>query len=199
MLGWIPNVFESIFNATITLGLASFVIAILAFVLIVLIITIRRDPNLAVMVAASGGTLILLVYLLNIFIPPPKGLQDAPKQLQPAAPAQTAYVAAWADTGLQADWGGRDEFYGAGSKPQYKVDGRSLCDDTMVGRLAVCWESRTANASSMASGVAKNIDAPRNDWCAYKHLTLSFATTPDGRAQQGKVYLCAKTLVDAPK
>jgi hypothetical protein len=89
--------------------------------------------------------------IFNQLYPPPRPPESVGRQgQQPPAPPPPAAgnPPRWFDAGLQADWGAKDSFYGAGDRPAYAVDGRILCDDTHLFQIATCWSSRPANSSS---------------------------------------------------
>jgi hypothetical protein len=189
-MGWISDLFKYGFEATSTLGVASF--AMLAVVaLVALLVTLTKSNSMVIFLVAMACIVVLVI--INQIYPPHRQLQEVTDgKTPPAPPPSSGNPASWFDTGLQADWGGRDSFYGAGDRPIYQSDGKTLCDDNHLGRIATCWSSRPADASSMAPDVPTNILQRRNDWCAYKSLTL--ATPPDGHAPPGRVYVCALSI-----
>jgi hypothetical protein len=80
-------------------------------------------------------------------------------------------LAQWKETGIRADWSGRDF---ACSMTQ--VPNNGLCNAATRGLVAVCWASR--KTGECGGAVA---------WCTYKRVTLQ--TIPDGAAP-GEVYVC---------
>jgi hypothetical protein len=189
---WLKDFFQSAFAAVGPLGLAGFaLLVILAIVAVVVGFSKTSRAVVGWLGAAALASVVGITVLTQIY-PSPKPLvpirADAPPAPSPTVPANSAR---WFDTGLQADWGGNDRFYGAGEIPVYEANGTKLCDDNFLGRVATCWSSRPANSTSMASGVPTNINQSRNDWCAYKDSSVSLATRPNGAAPQGRVYACA--------
>lgn len=87
----------------------------------------------------------------------------------PVAKAQEP--ASWKDTGMRADWTGRDMACTQGEKPV-----PFMCSAQNKGMVAVCWTDRQ-------SGECGNVAA----WCTYKTVTMNMR--PDG-VNRGVVYEC---------
>jgi hypothetical protein len=186
---WFKDFFEAAFSAVGPLGLVGF--AILAVVAIVAVVGGVSNASRALIgFGALGLVSVLVLSILGQFFP--NKPIPIPGGSTPPAPAPTvaAGSARWFDTGLQADWGGSDRFYGAGDTPVYEASGVKLCTDDHLGQVATCWSSRPANSASMAAGVPTNITQTRNDWCAYKDNGVNLGTRPSGSAL-GRVYACA--------
>jgi hypothetical protein len=192
---WLKDFFESAFSAAGPLGLAAFAMVIIV-ALVAIVVAVSNGSRALV---GAFGTLALVavvaILVFNQLYPQPK-LEKIPvdKPAPAPAPSPVANSARWFDTGLQADWGGYDRFYGAGEKPVYEANGLRLCDDDLLGRVVTCWSSRAADPSSMAPGVPTNIVQRRNDWCAYKDSIVTLAKKPDGGAPPGRVYACAHSI-----
>jgi hypothetical protein len=188
---WLKDFFESAFSAVGPLGLAGYAMLVI-LALVAIVVASGGSRVLAGIFGSLALASILGIVVFNQFFPPPKPLQPVPKdQPTAAAPPAAADSARWFDTGLQADWGGNDRFYGAGEIPVYAAKGVMLCNDNFLGRIATCWSSRPADSTSMAAGVPTDILQKRNDWCAYKDSNVSLATRPNGSAPPGRVYACA--------
>jgi hypothetical protein len=189
---WLSTFFHEAFTAAGPLGLAAFaMVVIVALVAIVLATSSGRPLLVAVGVIAIAC--VAGIFVFNQLHP---GIQPVPKNGDAtAAPPAPPNGARWFDTGMQADWGGKDTFYGAGQFPVYEVSGRTLCDDNLLGRVATCWQSRRADTTSMAPGVPTNINVNENrlDWCAYKDSNVTLALRQDGGAP-GRVYACAHSI-----
>jgi hypothetical protein len=111
----------------------------------------------------------------------------------PTLPAQSNVY--WVDTGTFADWGGRDDAYTKGQIPKYGVRDDDLCDDAHVGFIATCWSDRP-NGYPPNVTVKKDFSVPPPEpaWCTYKNSDITMITPPDGKAQKGRVYLCARAV-----
>jgi hypothetical protein len=192
---WLKDFFSSAFSAAGPLGLAAF--AMLVIVAIVAIVVAVLNGSRAFVGAFGTLALVAVVGILvfNQLYPQPK-VEPIPVDKPPPTPAAAAPAnsARWFDTGLQADWGGRDRFYGTGETPVYEANGLKLCDDDLLGRVVTCWSSRSADPTSMAPGVPTNIAGRRNDWCAYKDSNVTLATKADGGAPPGRIYACAHSI-----
>jgi hypothetical protein len=191
-MDWLPNFFHDAFAAASPLGLAAFAMLVIVALVAIVVAISKGSPVLVGVLAIISVVAILIFNQLY----PTRPLQDIPGDGKPPAPAPFApeNSARWFDTGLQADWGGKDSFYSAGQFPVYEADERKLCDDNLLGQIATCWSSRPADATSMAPGVPTNIGEKRNDWCAYKDNNVTLARPPDGRAPPGRVYACAHSI-----
>jgi hypothetical protein len=188
MFDWLPRFFHDAFAAASPLGLAAFaMLVIVALVAVVVTISKGRPALIGIIAIVS----VVGIVVFNQVFPPPPPLTHIEGRDSAPAPAPLGNSALWFDTGVQADWSGRDIFYGAGQYPVYEADGRKLCDDDHLGNVVTCWASRRAEVPPMAPGVPTNIREPRNDWCAYKSVTL--AQAPDGHAP-GRVYVCAHSI-----
>lgn len=190
---WLSNFFHEAFTAAAPLGLAAFAnVGDCGFGR--LIVAISKGSRALVGIIAIIAVVGILVFN-QLFppSPPPRPIPNGEKPPVPAPPAP-ANTALWFDTRIQADWGGKDSFYGAGKFPVYEADGRELCNDNLLGQVVTCWQSRPADATSMAPGVPTNIKERRNDWCAYKDSNVTIATSPDGHAPPGRVYACAHSI-----
>jgi hypothetical protein len=194
MVTWLESFFQNAFAAVGPLGLLGF--ALLVIVAIVAIIAGVRGSQLITGIVGTVALLGVVVIATLNQIYPSKTPQPIPADKAPPAAAPAGSNARWFDTGLQADWGGKDTFYGGGERPVYEANGRTLCDDGLLGRVATCWGARVANNKSMADGVPTNIDktAGRRDWCAYKDDSVTLATRQDGGAELGRVYACAHSI-----
>jgi hypothetical protein len=187
---WLKDFFNAAFSAVGPLGLSGF--GLLVILALVAIVVGFSDGSGALV--GWFGTIALVsvvgIMILSQFFPNKPILIPAGSPPPAPAPSVPANSARWFDTGLQADWGGSDRFYGAGDTPVYKGNDLVLCSDDHLGLVATCWSSRPANSSSMAPGVPTNISQPRNDWCAYKDNGINLGTRPSGGAF-GRVYACA--------
>jgi hypothetical protein len=192
-MDWLSNFFHDAFAAAGPLGLAAFAMLVIV-ALVAIVVAIRKGSPALVGIIAIFSVVGILVF--DQLFPPPPPLQRVPADGKPPAlpPSVPGNSARWFDTGLQADWGGKDTFYGAGQFPLYEADGKKFCDDSLLGRVVTCWSSRPADANSMAPGVPTNIREKRNDWCAYKDSNVTLAHSPDGHAPPGRVYVCAHSI-----
>jgi hypothetical protein len=187
MLDFLKSEFwHEAFTVAGTLGIAAYAMPVI--VALVAIATVGRK---ATPIAIFAIICVVGLVIANYVIPP---LLPAPHHDSPAPPApSTPNGARWFDPLLQADWGGRDEFYGAGQSPRYEASGKTLCDESRLGRVVTCWSSRPADSSSMAPGVPTDITGATREWCAYKDNTVTLAVRPDGRFQ-GRVFVCANSI-----
>jgi hypothetical protein len=192
---WLKDFFESAFSAAGPLGLAAFAMLIIVAILAIVIAAIGGSRALVAAFGALALIAVVGVLVFNQLYPQPK-LEKIPVDKPPpaSAPSAPADSARWFDTGLQADWGGYDRFYGAGETPVYEANGLKLCNDDLLGRVVTCWSSRAADPTSMAAGVPTNILQRRNDWCAYKDSNVTLVKKPDGGAPPGRVYACAHSI-----
>jgi hypothetical protein len=191
---WLANFFEYGFGAATTLGLAAFAMLIIVTLVALVVALTKSNPAFVFLIAI---VCVVGLVIFNQLYPSPRPVESVGRQgQQPPAPPPPAAgnPPRWFDSGLQADWGGKDSFYGAGDHPAYAADGRILCDDTHLFQIATCWSSRPANSSSMAAGVPTNILQERNDWCAYKDNNVTLSKPPDGHAPPGRVYVCALSI-----
>lgn len=126
-----------------------------------------------------------------------KNLSEMQKQYQTLAERskstefiQTKGTTAWLETGIQADWGGRDIAYTRGITPKFLVANVVLCDPSKIGSIAVCWQDRPAGyplgTPSDFQGIAKS-------WCTYKDNFIQLNTPPDGHAPPGLVFVCSRS------
>lgn len=195
-MSWLQDFFREAFGVTDKLGLPAFTMLMMVAVVSIVIATFSRKPILTFSFGVFSVILLLSVPVLNHFFPPAWPVPVQEDENGPAPPVSPTLDARWFDTGLQADWGGKDRFYGGGEYPSYEEDGIVLCNDDLIGRVATCWSSRRADTSTMASDVrtniAPNVTPPRSDWCAYKDHTVTLAIRPDGIASPGRVYVCAR-------
>jgi hypothetical protein len=174
---WLSAFFHDGFASATVLGLGAFAMLVIV-ALVALVVVLNKSSPLYVFVIATLAVLIIVG--LSLAFPLPRLL-----------PAR------WVDTGMQADWGGKDAFYGAGEFPVYEWQDRKLCDDDHVGKVATCWTSRPSDPQAKPAGVPTNFHDTRYDWCAYKDYNVKLSE-PDGRVP-GRVYLCAHTLTpEAP-
>lgn len=173
-MDWLSSFFHDGFATASVLGLGAFAMLVIV-ALVALVAALSKGSPLVVFVIATLS--VLLIVVLYLLFPKPQVLTR------------------WFDTGLQADWGGKDTFYGAGQFPIYEANGIKLCNDDLLGRVVTCWSSRPADGNSMATGVPTNIKEKRNDWCAYKDANVTLARAPDGGAPPGRVYACAHSIV----
>jgi hypothetical protein len=193
MTDWLSNFFHEAFAQVGSLGLAAFTMLVIMAV-VVIVVALSQGSLKLVGVGVLAIISVGVIFAVDHFYPLPRFLPvPGDGKSPPPAPPAPANIARWFDTGLQADWGGRDSFYGVGEFPVYEVDGRKLCDDNLLGRVVTCWSSRLADATSMAQGVPTNINTKRNDWCAYKDNNVNLSRAPDGRAL-GRVYACAHSI-----
>lgn len=182
-------------SAEVIRSLVPFGIAGLA---IVALITIAATRNMYV--AAGAMCLVVAIVVLDKVFPAPRAgqlgdLKKVPDRAAGAPPVANPVQVAWVDTGLSADWGGRDYAYTITSKPKYKVQDTELCEPGKIGYVATCWESR-------ASGYPPNVtvtDVPSGtspaQWCTYKNNEITLAKAPeDGLAPRGRVYICAQSV-----
>lgn len=185
-MDWLSSFFREGFAAATPLGLAAFAMLIIV-ALVIVVVAIRNGSPILFGTFAMVCVVGILVFdqLSHRLIPIPPG--------EGAAAPAPANSPRWFDTGLQADWGGRDSFYGAGEFPLYAAEGKKLCNADLVGRIATCWQSRPADSKSMASSVPTNFRQNRNDWCAYKDSSVALSRAPDGQFP-GRVYVCAHSI-----
>jgi hypothetical protein len=192
-MDWLSSFFHDAFGAVGPLGMGAFAMLVIV-ALVALVVALSKGSPLLVFVIAI--VCVVGIVIFNQLFPPPRPFLTIPQDEKPpaSAPPAAGNSARWFDTGLQADWGGRDSFYGAGQFPVYEADGKKLCDDNLLGRVVTCWSSRPADNTSMAPGVPTNIKEKRNDWCAYKDNNVTLARAPDGHAVPGRVYACAHSI-----
>jgi hypothetical protein len=194
-MDWLSNFFQAGFTTAGALGLAAFAMLVIV-ALVAIVVAISKGSLALVGVGVFAIISVLGLVVFNHAYPSSPPLQEIPRDGKVPArpPPATGTSPRWFDTGLQADWGGKDSFYGAGEVPIYEADGRKFCDDNLLGRVVTCWSSRAADDTSMAKGVPTNIKEKRNDWCAYKDNSVTLARAPDGRAPPGRVYACAHSI-----
>lgn len=194
-MDWLSNFFHDAFAAAGPLGLAAFAMLVIV-ALVAIVVAISQGSPLLVAVGVIAIACIVGIFVFNQIYPPPPPLRPISGNPPAPAPSAAAGSARWFDTGLQADWGGKDSYYGAGQFPVNEVNGRKLCDENLLGRVATCWSSRAADPTSMAPGVPTNIDINQHrlDWCAYKDSNVTLARAPDGHAPPGRVYSCAQSI-----
>jgi hypothetical protein len=180
---------SELIQSLVPFGIAG--LAILALFLIAV------SPTRTNIYLASGAMLLItgIVVLDKAFKPgqlvPVK--EDTGGAVGTAQPINASQIN-WIDSGLSADWGGRDYAYTLTSKPKYKVKETELCDSGKIGYLATCWESRP---SGYPPGVLLT-DVPPGaspaQWCTYKNNEVTLSVAPDGRAARGRVYICAQSV-----
>jgi hypothetical protein len=151
--------------------LAPYGIGIVAIVGL-LVLGFRKNPYITGAIIAAILLIVIIDELLKPMIPRPA--DKAPK----APPAPPASVASWVDTNVLGDWGGRDRFTpppptNGSSVPMYQTkEGLSLCDESHVGYVAVCWEQD----------------------CTYKNAAINFGITPMDGKRRGRVYICGRVV-----
>jgi hypothetical protein len=192
-MDWLPNFFHEAFTAAGPLGLAAFAMVVIV-ALVGIVVAISQGRPLLVAVGVIAIACVAGIFVFNQLHP---GVQLIPSKgnTSAAAPPAPPNGARWFDTGMQADWGGKDSFYSGGQFPVYEAPGIKLCDDNLLGRVATCWSSRPADATTMAPGVPTNINIneKRLDWCAYKDSNVTLASRQDGVAP-GRVFACAHSI-----
>ena len=160
-------------------------LAIVAIVFIVLR-PISKNPgaNLGLAIAA-----ILIIGGLAIFDKTTPSFGKAAPAAVPSNASASAELL-WVDTGITADWGGRDIASTTSSTPQYKVQDTKLCEHD--GAIATCWQNRP---NGYPPNVPTDISGAPPQWCTYKDSdAVKLNTPPDGYAPRGHVYLCAHTI-----
>jgi hypothetical protein len=94
----------------------------------------------------------------------------------------------WRETGVQADWGGRDIASTSGITPRFSIGNLVLCDQNKIGSIAVCWQNRRGG---FPPGVPSDVQGSTQTWCTYKNDTIRENTPPDGSAPPGIVFVCS--------
>jgi hypothetical protein len=189
MADFLKSFWHEAFATAGALGLAAY-----AMPVIVALVAIATGAR--VRIAVFAILCVVGLVIANYLIPPVLTIRHPHDS--PAAPARSIPNGArWFDPLLQADWGGRDEFYGAGQFPRYEAAGKTLRDENRLGRVVTCWSSRPADSASLASDVPTDIPnrtGATREWCAYKDSSVTLAVRPDGRFP-GRVYVCANSIL----
>jgi hypothetical protein len=140
----------------------------------------------------------LFVFCLSLLVPrsvlqAPTGQQPNPNEIV-ARPVDVARSSVfWVDTGISADWGGGDIASTTGPIAKYTVKSMTLCDESLVGRVATCWDNRPHGYPGLPP-TASDITGTPPDWCAYKEASIMLGSPPTGRAKAGRVYVCARAV-----
>ena len=178
--------FPKIIDAAGPWGIAGFTVAVLALI----ILPFRRPDWLA----ALAVVIIAGLFTMQMYFSTRPLTNIAPKEA--ASPVNPeASTVAWVDTGTFADWGGGDYAYTRGEVPAYSLNNTTLCNQSNIGFVAVCWSDRPEGYPPNVATMRNFLPPPAEPkWCTYKTKDISITTAATGRAVKGRVYLCAALL-----
>jgi hypothetical protein len=173
----------------VPLGVAG--LAILA-VVVIAALNLNRWWTLAIPLAA----VLALVGVDKLY---PNATFEPAGRASPALSGTTSAMA-WVDTGMKADWAGRDWAYTSGSLPRYAAPNSTsgapepLCDANHAYYIAVCWEARPGGYPRGVTVTDIKAGATPAQWCTYKTANINLGTRLDGGAPAGRVYICAQAV-----
>jgi hypothetical protein len=108
--------------------------------------------------------------------------------------ARASSEAVWVITNTLEDWDGGDYAYTVGNMPKYNVREISLCDDSHVGQIAICWDNRPNGYPDERAITDFSPGEVLPAWCTYKNKSINILTRPDGSAPPGVIYLCGRPV-----
>jgi hypothetical protein len=168
-----------IIRALVPYGLAGLALFTVAFVAVAPQSGNKRTITIVAMF------ILLLIYGID------KWLTQIPASSPIPSPINSASAGPpdWIDTGISADWGGRDVAFTNGEIPKYGVKGTPLCDEVHVSWVSICWNNRPTGYPDRS--LPNDVIGNPGKWCTYKGPTIKISTPPDGGAVPNLVYLCA--------